>query len=575
MKYQSFAFAALMGLAHASPYMRKREVPQEHSHEIYLDLVRKFLDLNNPKKIADPVFGLLGDAAAAAGAGSVTNLACLKQETADQAFTNAKAINDVGGMAAALVFQALERNTGGVGVKSATCTETPVNAQIGALSQHQDPASENAAAGNKAITLELAKQLALIGADPLLALESGTFAPGQQGDTTGRGNACDVQGDNPGCIYSQRLLVLDATEDEIQSAVAGIKPTFTGTGAISATDINFTGLSVAAATGAVATAAANNAAAANAAAAATTPAAEAAATTPAADAAAATSAADAANAAAGCAVASSSTCTVITTTVPATATNEVLASVTPAADVAASAAGTNIQAFTGTLGGAAPPVVSSTGTRPFEVNGDTFVGSAAALGRSCDIQHNACANAANSGKLAGGVAQCEAQLSDCETANALRRRQLRLRARALNRRAAEHNAATDASLNKRQLDFGSCTDPSIIFATSLDGRTGEAFAPHNEADFNHGSALNIGVISSFICQRLSDSCKAPAATVQACQSGAAAASAVTQDQTAADTFNAALGVSASGATSAVTPTTGAKAATTTQEMVVMTITQCA
>ena len=64
------------------------------------------------------VFGLLGDAAAAAGAGSITNLACLQQATADQAFTNAKAANDVDGMASALIYRALERNTGKVGLAS-------------------------------------------------------------------------------------------------------------------------------------------------------------------------------------------------------------------------------------------------------------------------------------------------------------------------------------------------------------------------------------------------------------------------------------------------------------------------
>lgn len=566
MKYQPLTFAALMGLAQASPSIRKREVPQEHSHEIYLNIVRDFLNLNNPKNIADPVFGLLGDAAAATGAGQVTNLACLKQETADQAFTNAKEINDVGGMAAALVFQALERNTGGVGVKSAACTDTPVNPEIGALSQHQDPASDNAAAENKAITLELAKQLALIGGDPLLALESGTFAPGQLGDPTAAGNSCDVQGDNPGCIFSQRLLVLDATEDEIRAAVDGIEATFTGTGAISATNIDFAGLDVAAATGSVEATAADDAAT-------TTAANTAAATTTAED------AATTANEDAECVIVSSSTCTIITTTVAATATDDVLATVTSAAGVTASAAGANVQAFTGTLGGPAPPVVSSTGDRPFEVNGNTFVGSAAAIGRSCDIQHNACANAANSGQLDGGVAQCETQLSDCKAANALRRRQLRLRAKALKRRAAKRHAATTFpvhALNKRQtLDFGSCTDPSIIFAAGLDGRTEEAFAPSNEADFNHGSAQRIGIISSFICQRLSDSCKAPAETVDACQSGADAANAATQDQTAADVFNAALGVSANGSGDAATPTTDTEEATPTEDLVVMTITQCA
>lgn len=51
----------------------------------------------------------------------------------------------------------------------------------------QDPASAGAAAENKAIALELAVQIASIGGDPTVALQSGTFEPGQIGDPTGAG----------------------------------------------------------------------------------------------------------------------------------------------------------------------------------------------------------------------------------------------------------------------------------------------------------------------------------------------------------------------------------------------------
>lgn len=44
----------------------------EHSHEKFLTSVRASLNLNNPDQIVDPVFGLLGNAAAAAGAGKIT-----------------------------------------------------------------------------------------------------------------------------------------------------------------------------------------------------------------------------------------------------------------------------------------------------------------------------------------------------------------------------------------------------------------------------------------------------------------------------------------------------------------------
>ena len=53
----------------------------------------------------------------------------------------------------------------------------------------QDPASANAAATNKVIVLELAKQIANIGGNPQDALKSGTFAPGNIGDPTAKGES--------------------------------------------------------------------------------------------------------------------------------------------------------------------------------------------------------------------------------------------------------------------------------------------------------------------------------------------------------------------------------------------------
>lgn len=73
------------------------------------------------------------------------------------------------------------------------------------------------------------------------------------------------------------------------------------------------------------------------------------------------------------------------------------------------ASGTNVQTFTGALGGAAPAVIQSSGDRPFSVNGATFVNAGAALQRSCAVQHNACANAANSGSGSFSVSDCGAQ----------------------------------------------------------------------------------------------------------------------------------------------------------------------
>lgn len=64
-----FVFASLLA-AQAAPV--RREVPQEHSHEATLRAVRTLLQLNNPDGIVDPVFGLLGNAAASNGLGQIS-----------------------------------------------------------------------------------------------------------------------------------------------------------------------------------------------------------------------------------------------------------------------------------------------------------------------------------------------------------------------------------------------------------------------------------------------------------------------------------------------------------------------
>ncbi len=61
---------------------------------------------------------------------------CLQQATADQAFTNAKAAGDVQGMVDALIYRALERNSGSVGATTNACTSiTAVNPEIAAVQQ--------------------------------------------------------------------------------------------------------------------------------------------------------------------------------------------------------------------------------------------------------------------------------------------------------------------------------------------------------------------------------------------------------------------------------------------------------
>ncbi|KAL8949919.1 MAG: hypothetical protein Q9222_004008 [Ikaeria aurantiellina] len=362
----------LCTLSHAVPTplgsLTRREVPQEHSHNSFLASVRTSLAKNNPDNIQDPVFGLLGNAAAAAGQGSISDTDCLHQATADQAFTNAKAAGDVTGMTDALIYAALERNTAKVGLESVRCTAIEAtNPEIGAISQHQDPASANAAATNKAITLALAQQIASIGGDPQQALKAGTFAPGDVNDPTAKGNSCDTEDDEQGCIFTQNLLVEDATADEIAAAAGA------GSGTAGAEDNRATGTETGAA-GAVGNATSSNST-----------------------------------------VAANSTAGIITTT-----TSDSAASTATASDASTSSAsgggGDNVQTFTGALGGLPPPVIESSGDRPFSVNGNTFVNSGAALQRSCAIQHNACANAANSGELDGGVGQCDAQEKDCNAA---------------------------------------------------------------------------------------------------------------------------------------------------------------
>ncbi|KAH9926146.1 uncharacterized protein B0H18DRAFT_1211160 [Fomitopsis serialis] len=368
---------ALVATVWALPF--KREVPQEHSHAIVLESVAAMLDLNNPQGIQDPVFALLGNAAAAAGAGSVTNLDCLQQDVADQAFTNAKAAGNTTGMVYSLIFRAIERNTAAVGTASVICNETATNPEVAALTQHQDPASDNAAATNKAITLELAKQIASVGGDPTLALMSGTFAPGTIGDPTAAGNTCDDANDLLGCIFTQNLLVNDATADEINAAVAGISGSGSGSSAGSGSSSGKGSGSDSGSGSATATSAANN------------------------------------DAAATCA--SVVTVTVTATSARAAKSNVAIASAAATATAAAAASGGNLQTFTGALGGIAAPAVTAGGRGFVVANNDDFVNVAAALGRSCDVQHNQCANAANSGG-AFAASDCDAQDTQCKAAAA-------------------------------------------------------------------------------------------------------------------------------------------------------------
>ncbi|KAG8796703.1 hypothetical protein FRC12_005797 [Ceratobasidium sp. 428] len=204
----------------ALPALRRREVPQEHSHEPIILLCDRALKVNNPEGILDAIFGLLDSDGASIGRGTITDSECVQAATADRAFTNAKALNDIPAMTAALQYRTLERNTNKVGARSPNCTSfKPVNPEIAALSQHQDPAAIGAAVGNKVLVLELARQIKAIGGNPQDALKTGTFKAGDPNDPTAKGNSCNDKDDPAGCIFSKSLMVQDVTPEEINAAV--------------------------------------------------------------------------------------------------------------------------------------------------------------------------------------------------------------------------------------------------------------------------------------------------------------------------------------------------------------------
>ncbi|TYJ51452.1 hypothetical protein B9479_007975 [Cryptococcus floricola] len=499
----------------ASPIrMVKREVPQEHSHEQFLTTVRASLNIDNPQNIQDPVFALLGNAAAAAGQGDVTNTDCLQQAIADQAFTNAKAAGDVAGQTAALVYRALERNTGSVGLASVACNETATNPEIAAISQHQDPASDGAAATNKAITLELAKQIASVGGDPLDALKSGTFAAGETTDNTGAGNTCDDADDADGCIFTQNLLQEDATEAEISSAVAGVSA---ATAAVSGSSD-----SSAAATATSATAAIT---------------------------ASSSSAADS------------------------TATSSTNAA---AADIDIGDCTDFSMTFAGGLDNRAADEFTFEPTDQTNFNHGSALNPSIITTAMCDTFVNACAKSASTrdacktvaadldsqvtaGTLAKDQTFADAWLSGLEsTFGVTSTGQGSAGSSANASTAVVSSTGTNAAAAADTLDVGACTDFSMTFAGGLDNRAADEFTfqPTDQTNFAHGSALNPSIITAFMCDTFVNACAQSAATRDACKTVAAdldsqvTAGTLAKDQTFADAWlsglESALGVTSTG-----------------------------
>jgi hypothetical protein len=72
------------------------------------------------------------------------------------------------------------------------------------------------------------------------------------------------------------------------------------------------------------------------------------------------------------------------------------------------------------------------------------------------------------------------------------------------------------------LDFGSCTNPAIVFGPGFDGRKENSFQPADKTEFTHGSALDIDTITGFLCDRFNDRCKASKEAISACASAQAA-----------------------------------------------------
>ncbi|OJT07207.1 hypothetical protein TRAPUB_1937 [Trametes pubescens] len=101
----------------------------------------------------------------------------------------------------------------------------------------------------------------------------------------------------------------------------------------------------------------------------------------------------------------------------AAATSAAAAAATSAA--AASTAG-NLQKFTGALGGVTAPPVTANADGSFQVTGNSsFKDLTNATTRSCDVQHNQCANAANASGNKGDltVSACGDQQVQCNAAN--------------------------------------------------------------------------------------------------------------------------------------------------------------
>ncbi|RDW78328.1 hypothetical protein BP5796_06180 [Coleophoma crateriformis] len=89
-------------------------------------------------------------------------------------------------------------------------------------------------------------------------------------------------------------------------------------------------------------------------------------------------------------------------------------------------------------------------------------------------------------------------------------------------------------LRSRALNLGTCKDATIAFG--IQDRKQASFQPTDLTDFNHGSALSIDIIATFICSQLSNKCGAGADAIAAC-ANAQVATAGKTGQAAATAYN--------------------------------------
>ena len=120
--------------------------------------------------------------------------------------------------------------------------------------------------------------------------------------------------------------------------------------------------------------------------------------------------------------AAATTAAAATTTAAATtaATTTSTSAAAATSSAAAAASGSNLQTFTGALGGVEAPSVTQNADGSFQVSGNSsFQSLSSALERSCDVQHNKCADAANASGNQGDltVAACGTQQTQCAAAD--------------------------------------------------------------------------------------------------------------------------------------------------------------